>query len=751
MKEIKYAKSKLPNGKQPTVQEHLSSVAALAEKYGQEIGAAKAAQLAGQFHDFGKYGDLFQSVLQDLEQRIDHALPGAALLWEVQQKSALHPVIEAICAHHSELSHFGLLEEKLKSSVSSDVPVVSKEGKRASISGRKQYQEAWSCFFRDFPEFKFPKLQRFHGDEHTEDYFTNIQKMLYTRMLFSCLVDADYTVSAMEENEAYSDWSEVTEFDVNSQLSSLQQYVEDIRKGSAADSCLNRLRDELYNCCGDAGEQNAPGLFALTAPTGTGKTLALLHFALRHCARWGKKRIILVLPFLTLTEQSAKTYRNILPSVLEDHSQRNLTDRERQFSARWRYPVIITTSVRFFESLFSARPSDCRKLHNIANSVILFDEAQSLPPELTEASLIAARELCRSYGCTTVFSTATQPDYSQIRRVGDRWVPREILPDFENYYSALKRTNADWRLNPAIPLEIIAEEMLEERNVCTIVNLRKHARKLFQLLEKKCSEEELYLISTDLCPAHRSNVIDKIKSRQKEGLRCVVVSTQCIEAGVDLDFAVVYRALAPLDSIVQAAGRCNRNGNQQGRVVIFEPDEPGGLYPRDWNSWYHNAAQTTKRLNSDKLIDICDPKDIQRYYSALFAGLKDQPKLERAVKSMDYHETAQEYQLIKNNGIRVIVPYMGLKDEYDTIVRDARDSGLTGQLLKRAAPLTVSVFSRKDLEMFLEPIAFKQTSRSPSESLSNSGYYCLRVNQEKCYDKRTGLQFPDEKSFDLFF
>ena len=178
---------------------------------------------------------------------------------------------------------------------------------------------------------------------------------------------------------------------------------------------------------------------------------------------------------------------------------------------------------------------------------------------MTEATLIAVRELCRSYGCTTVFSTATQPDYSQIRRVGARWVPREILPDFEYYYSALKRTNAEWLLDHAIPLEIIAEEMLEERNVCTIVNLRKHARRLYQLLEKKCSEEELYLISTDLCPAHRSNVIDKIKSRQKEGLRCVVVSTQCIEAGVDLDFAVVYPC-SPLSTRAMSPSRTSPAG-----------------------------------------------------------------------------------------------------------------------------------------------------------------------------------------------
>lgn len=670
MDNTKYAKSRLANGKQPTVQEHLSSVAAYAGEYGKEIGAESAARLEGLFHDFGKYGDVFQRVLTDSEHGIDHALPGAAFLAKLG-RSALNPVLEAITAHHSELISASHLIDTLNRSVISDKPVITPAGKRASLSGKVQYQEARNCFRQDFPGFMIPKVSSFQGDEQTEDYFMNVQKMLFTRMLFSCLVDADYTVSAMEENEIYADVSEVTEFDAESQLSSLRQFVEGIRSGSSADSKLNQLRDELYVRCGNAGEENAPGLYSLTAPTGTGKTLALLHFALRHCARWGKKRIILVLPFLTLTEQSAKTYRDILPHVLEDHSQSNLTDQERQFSARWRYPVIITTSVRFFESLFSSKPSDCRKLHNIANSVILFDEAQSLPPELTEASLIAVRELCRSYGCTTVFSTATQPDYCQIHRLGSRWAPREILPDYEKYYSTLKRTDAEWRLEQAIPLEIIAEEMLKEQNVCAIVNLRRHARKLFRLLQENCAEEELFMISTDLCPAHRSDVIAMIKARQKEGLRCVVVSTQCIEAGVDLDFSVVFRALAPLDSIVQAAGRCNRNGRQQGSVVIFEPDEPGGLYPRDWNNWYHNAAQTTKRLNSDKMIDIGDPKDIHRYYSALFAGLRDQSNLQRAVEELDYSKTAQEYRLIKNDEIRVIVPFIGSIKEYNEIIRES--------------------------------------------------------------------------------
>lgn len=749
MAERKYAKSKLSNGKQPTVREHLSFVADKAAEYGTEIGAEEEARLAGRFHDFGKYGDLFQRLLVGAEQGVDHALPGAAVLAN-GKKAALNPIVEAICAHHSELISSSLLREKLKASLCSDEPVVSMSGKRSALSGKEAYQEAMDCFLQDFPNYKLPRIHRFHPDEATVDYYRNVQTMLFTRMLFSCLVDADYTVSASEENESYADESENTVFDAEAQLKTLEQYVMDIRSGSSANSELNRLRDELFEICGDTGEQSEPGLFTLTAPTGTGKTLALLHFALRHCARWKKTRVILVLPFLTLTEQSAKTYRKVFPEVLEDHSQSNLTDQERLYSSRWRYPVIISTSVKFFESLFASKPTDCRKLHSISNSVVLFDEAQSLPPELLEATLIAARELCRRYRCTMVFSTATQPDYRSIRRIGDRWEPKEILPDHKRYYGALKRTNAEWRLDRTTPFEKIAQEMLEEQNVCAIVNLRRHARKLYEILERDCQPDELFLISTDLCPAHRSEVIDEIKKRQEKSLRCVVVSTQCIEAGVDLDFAVVFRALAPLDSIVQAAGRCNRNGRKKGRVVIFEPDEAGALYPRDWNHWYQNAAQTTKRLNCDKMIDIGDPADIRRYYADLFRGLEDNPKLIKAVENLDYHETAQEYQLVKNDGIRVIVPFIGLKKEYDEIVRELHSSGLTKDLLKRAAPITVSVFADKALDLFLELIPYERKRRTDNEDLHDSGVYILRPDYENWYDQKMGLRIPEEKDFNPF-
>lgn len=213
-----------------------------------------------------------------------------------------------------------------------------------------------------------------------------------------------------------------------------------------------------------------------------GKTLALLHFALRHCLKHGKKQIIIVLPFLTLAEQNAKTYSEIIPNVLVDHSQSDLPEEARELAARWSAPVIITTSVRFFEALFSDRPAVCRKLHNIANSVVAFDEAQSLPANLTSATLRAVNELCRRYHTAMVFSTATQPDFAAR---GDlNWTPREILPEHRELFEALRRADVEWRLEHETPLEAIAEEMAGHDSVCTIVNLRRHARQIAAALAR---------------------------------------------------------------------------------------------------------------------------------------------------------------------------------------------------------------------------------------------------------------------------
>ena len=223
-----------------------------------------------------------------------------------------------------------------------------------------------------------------------------------------------------------------------------------------------------------------------------------------------------------------------------------------------------------FESLFSDRPTVCRKLHNIADSVVVFDEAQSLPANLTSATLRTVNELCARYRTTMVFSSATQPDFSARKDLN--WTPREVLPEHAKMFKALQRVDVEWRIQKETPLASIAAEMAKQDSVCTIVNLRRHARAVASELSRLCPEDTVFFLTTDLCPAHRSRQIQTIRERLDNKLPCRVVATQCIEAGVDLDFGALYRALAPLDAIVQAAGRCNRNGRDRaGHMVVFCP------------------------------------------------------------------------------------------------------------------------------------------------------------------------------------
>lgn len=740
-----YAKSKREDGTQEFVRDHLEKVSEMAGVFGEQIGSRKTAELCGKLHDFGKYSESFKGVLERKYTHIDHALCGAAFLYCLlgNRKSSVgyRAAMEAINGHHDGLIGYDYLEIILKNSLRNSEPMEWNNQKTAALAGQKQYQEASNAFLKDFPQFPseglaIEKVQKMGEIDEAIDV------MLYTRMLFSCLVDADYTVSSEKELQ------KPLEFEANQCLKALYDYREELKKNAKGSSTVNVLRDILFERCGEAARLKE-GLFTLTAPTGTGKTLALLHFALQHADEFKKKRIILVLPFLALTEQSYEVYSKIIPEILQDHSQSELDDRQREFAERWESPFIITTSVKFFQALFAQKPTDCRKLHNIANSIILFDEAQSLPANLLAATLNAVNALCSRYHCTMVFSTATQPEFKSIRGVS--WKPIEIVPEYPMMYKKLKRTQVEWRMKQRIPLEKIAKEMEEEENVCVIVNLRRHAVKLFEFLKNDhCDREEIFFLTTDLCPKHRSEVIRKIKERQKAGLPCKVISTQCIEAGVDLDFCVLYRALAPLEAIIQAAGRCNRSGRfETGKVVVFEPEVEGNLYPPD--KWYQNAAVVVKEILSRENIDINDPKCISNYYELLFREYaKDKEALTKAIENRDYKETAREYKLIDNQGKKVVVPFSEKMQLYEEVSKDLLSGNLTPELVKISIEITVNTFD-KDIEKYCEQAYYFDRKRKQK---MESGYYVLRTQYEYMYREDMGLQFKtgeNEKGEDNCF
>lgn len=734
---VYYAKSPNSQGHRETVKEHLQKVADLARQYGESIGAADAAQLTGRTHDLGKNSEAFQNVLEGTKTGVDHAMAGACYIDVCYRGSgSCRPIVEVVNGHHDGLTEYAAIKPEFYAIADDRKIPRGNGGKESAIENLKQLKEAAAAFRSDFPNFKLPKLPSPPDKE--------LESMLYTRMLFSCLVDADYTASALNDDGAYLEHAEDCLFDPQELLKNLYDYRNEIKRSSDADKTLNGYRDMVFDRCGDMGDE-PEGLYTLTAPTGTGKTLALLHFALRHCLKHGKKRIIIVLPFLTLAEQNAATYAKIIPNVLVDHSQSDLPESARELAARWSAPVIITTSVRFFESLFSDRPTVCRKLHNIADSVVVFDEAQSLPADLTSSTLRAVNELCRRYRTTMVFSTATQPDFSARKDL--TWTPREILPEHKTMFEALKRVEVDWRLDEETPLETVAEKMADSDSVCTIVNLRRHARQLAVALSERCPEDTVFYISTDLCPAHRSRQIELIRKRLAQKLPCRVVATQCIEAGVDLDFKELYRALAPLDSIIQAAGRCNRNGcDALGRVVVFKPEDDRMPYP---DEWYNNAAVTVQEMRPP--FSVNDTDKIREYYRRLFDGASDKPELKKAIDSRSFEQTAKQYKLIANAGAQVIVPYAGAQELYLSVAEQLRAGGVTAALLKQAAPITVTCFAR-DLAQYAEEIPFARRRDGKHDApAEGSNVYILRPQHEERYSAQLGLHFPQEERFNLIF
>ena len=353
-----YAKSKRPGRKQVEVKEHLCAVGELSKEYGRQLGMEKEAEMAGTVHDAGKLTDKFQDVLEGNASRVDHARVSAAFLWWLLIKTSKYagketkecisekiastnyaPILEAINAHHGTLLCYNQLKYSLLECMTTQKWLEGNEGKEVALTGEENYKALRDIFREELPDWKRIGIKNMTLGEE--------ERMLWSRMLLSCLVDADYTASAEEDGEIIP---EPPKCDAENWLERLNAHRAELARNSTADKKLNALRNELFETCGRAGD-HAPGIYTLTAPTGTGKTLALLHFALRQCRKNGQQRIIIVLPFITLTEQNAIEYRKILGDdvLLEDHSQRQLTEEQRKFAQRWDMPVIVTTSVRFFE------------------------------------------------------------------------------------------------------------------------------------------------------------------------------------------------------------------------------------------------------------------------------------------------------------------------------------------------------------------------------------------------------------------
>ena len=668
-------------------------------------------------HDLGKYGDRFQLRLQGKDSGLDHWSQGASLALSQFQAVAAALAIEG---HHIGLQRGNaaslrrLLRENLHKSVLPGLALSDPDLERLRTRA-----------IADGLEFHKPTELVINS---SNSWAQAVATMLDVRMLFSCLVDADFLDTEAHFNgdaKGKQPRQGGPRLSPQEALAALDAHMATLRAKTQAQTNVRDARDMLWKSVIQAAQWPS-GLFTLTAPTGSGKTLAMLRFALEQCIRHNKKRIVVAVPFLTVIEQTARVYQKVFAGfpehfVLEHHSLAGLGEeserrdaegsQERQrrlLSENWDAPIVLTTNVQLLESLFSNRPSSCRKLHNLMDSVILFDEAQSLPQHLAVPTLAALSHLAAAHRSTVVFSTATQPAFDTLdaavkKHAVSGWQPREAVPENPTLFKTLRRVVVRWpESNAKRSWTELADEIRQTDQVLVVVNLKRHALALLNALG---GTEGLFHLSTNLCAEHRRAVMENVRSQLANGRPCRLISTQCVEAGVDVDFPKVFRAMAPLESIAQAAGRCNREGklNEQGRlgeVVVFEPEEGGGWRMRFPTHTYYQAAQVTQTLlNLHDNLDINDPETFRAYYHRLYdlndpasqnANLKD------AINGIDFPEIAKTYRIIEQNAIQVLVPWADRFDAFESLRAEADKNGITAGWMRRAQGLAVSVYRTKD-------------------------------------------------------
>jgi CRISPR-associated endonuclease/helicase Cas3 len=459
---------------------------------------------------------------------------------------------------------------------------------------------------------------------------------------------------------------------------------------------INRLRNEIYENCLEAAELS-PGLFRLTVPTGGGKTLSGMAFALRHALAHELRRIVVAIPYTSIIEQTAEEYRDFFgEAVLEHHSAVDwAADTEtdpvsleqlwpRLASQNWDAPIVVTTTVQLFESLFSNRPGACRKLHNLSGSVLILDEAQTLPPHLLAPILDALRELADHYRVSVVFCTATQPSVAVEPYDAVFGAAREIIAAPESYFAALSRVTYEVS-QERWSWERVAEEMRTTDRCLAIVNTKRDALTLLDCLDDPTA---LHL-STNLCGAHRKRVLAEVRRRLKADEPCRLVSTQVVEAGVDLDFPLVLRALGPLDRIVQAAGRCNREGRLGpggGRVVVFEPEAPSALPP----GAYKTGTDTARRLFEED-IDLAAPASYETYFRLLSQAVElDRESIQESRAGWDYPRVARDFRLMDDDSLPIVVPYPTIQQTGARLEELRKNRGSARALFRQLQPFVVN-------------------------------------------------------------
>lgn len=705
-----------------TVKNHLEGTAKLSGEFAGKFGKEDWGYCNGILHDIGKYSvDFLKRITGESNQRVDHSTAGARVCVE---KGGKYRFLEyCIAGHHTGLPDYGSNYDN-----AGDPTLMGRRKKK--ISDYQAYEKEI-----DIPEivtdpFDFKKTVN-----------PDFSMSVFIRMLYSCLVDADFldTETFMSCGQKVRNSGESMEI----LFEKLEKHVSEWLKNQNRDTVNGRRTEILKHCLEEGGAER--GLFRLTVPTGGGKTIASLAFALRHAVENQMDRVIYVIPYTSIIEQNAKVFREILgdENVLENHcnvayevdSQRAEELQSMQLAAEnWDKPVIVTTNVQFFESLFANKPSKCRKLHNIANSVIIFDEAQMLPNDYLKPCIAMIEELLNNYRTSVVLCTATQP---ALRSFFQGSVSAtELCPRMDEQFQFFQRTL--FENIGTVTEECLIDKLKRENQALCIVNTKKRAQNIY----KELREDGVYHLSTSMYPKHRKRVLERIRERLRENKKCILISTSLVEAGVDLDFQSVYRELAGVDSMIQAAGRCNREGHrkvEESKVLIFRFEEKESVLGQ------RQQIDVAKSLMADGR-DLSDRETITRYFEMLYhikGESLDKKKImdEFTNKKIKYRfaQVGKDFRLIEQNTKTI---FINDEEDADEILRELKEKGFTRSGMRKANQYCITIYDQTFDKMYgagmLKPIA---------ENMED--FY--ELTDESRYTEEMGLELEIDNGIALFF
>lgn len=707
--------------------EHLEGTARLTEIYAAKFDSGEWGKAAGLAHDVGKGRLVWQEYIRRKSGFIDeeahleskpgkmpHAIHGAKLVEELFGKGFGRILAYCIAGHHAGLPDWSNAEGTGQSAL--------------------QFQETQVKDLNDIDTYIVNNIKSSNPGLLPWKFADGLDLSLWIRMLYSSLVDADFL-----DTEAYMDEGKANDrggyCSVSELLDRFNQFIKRLDETSE-DTRVNEIRRNIREKCVRMANESQ-GIFSLSVPTGGGKTLSSLAFGLEHAKKHNLDRIIYVIPYTSIIEQNADVFRAAVGSdqVVEHHSsldEDDSTPKSRLASENWDAPVIVTTSVQFFESLFAAKSSRCRKLHNIVNSVVVLDEAQLMPVEYLAPILETMQLLVEHYHVSFVISTATQPAFGKRMVDGEPFNGlenvREIMGDrndVRELYNLLKRVKVQLPndLNAISSWEEIAEELIKYEQVLCVVSDRKSCRDLYSMMP-----EGTFHLSALMCGQHRSEVIERIKQRLKNKESVRVISTQLVEAGVDFDFPIVYRALAGLDSIAQAAGRCNREGKlaEPGKVIVFNAPKKAPL------GILRKAADTTYGIFASKPQDPLNNDLFENYFSELYwkANSLDSKEIvnllnpDRQECGINFRTAAQRFRIIDDSKQKTIIVRYG---ESGNLTDFLKSKGPERWLMRKLQRYTVNVYNNE----------FDLLQQQGLIEEAHPNIFVLRTNEG--YSESTGL------------